>query len=71
MWGAGWRYSTDRYRVHSETILAAIRAIARQPGTLSDPEVITALRRLADDKTEGDQVVRAEAMRVLALQEQN
>ena len=63
---------TDRYRIHSEVMLSAIRAIIRSPAALSDPDVIKALRKLADDESEADQLVRAEAHRALAgIEQQN
>ncbi len=63
---------TDRYRIHSEVMLSAIRAIIRSPAALSDPEVIKALQNLADDESEADQLVRAEAHRALAgIEQQN
>jgi HEAT repeat protein len=55
----------DRSLIHSETILSAIRAVARSEAVLSDPEVTNALRRLADEKTEGDPRVRDAARRAL------
>jgi len=56
----------DRYTLHTNVILRAMAALQDLDAARSDPEVVTAIRKLTDSDAEGDSAVRERARKVLA-----
>ena len=60
----------NRYQVHSNLLLAALRAVARLKAG-DDPEVVAAVRKLTDSDDEGSAEVREKARELLAYWDEN